>query len=182
MILNNIMKQFSLFIASLLLTLAVAAQNITYDVNFTHTREMKTSGKTIVKSGHLLFDGNDQLTMNYTDPEGEYFIVDGNIVKMNLNGKKTEVKADKVKAVDLQRTTLLNCLAGNWQEAAKANNAESTVAISKGIHTVKLAAKGKVQRGGYSSVELTYRTSDGKLLKMVLVESTGIKNTYEMVP
>ena len=143
---------------------------------------MKTSGKTIVKSGHLLFDGNDQLTMNYTDPEGEYFIVDGNIVKMNLNGKKTEVKADKVKAVDLQRTTLLNCLAGNWQEAAKANNAESTVAISKGIHTVKLAAKGKVQRGGYSSVELTYRTSDGKLLKMVLVESTGIKNTYEMVP
>lgn len=182
MILNNIMKQFSLFIASLLLTLAVAAQNITYDVNFTHTREMKTSGKTIVKSGHLLFDGNDQLTMNYTDPEGEYFIVDGNIVKMNLNGKKTEVKADKVKAVDLQRTTLLNCLAGNWQEAAKANNAESMVAISKGIHTVKLAAKGKVQRGGYSSVELTYRTSDGKLLKMVLVESTGIKNTYEMVP
>ncbi len=176
------MKQFSLFIASLLLTLAVAAQNITYDVNFTHTREMKTSGKTIVKSGHLLFDGNDQLTMNYTDPEGEYFIVDGNIVKMNLNGKKTEVKADKVKAVDLQRTTLLNCLAGNWQEAAKANNAESMVAISKGIHTVKLAAKGKVQRGGYSSVELTYRTSDGKLLKMVLVESTGIKNTYEMVP
>ncbi len=176
------MKQISLFIATLLLSFGVSAQNISYDVNFTHTREMKTSGKTIVKTGHLIFDGNDQLTMNYTDPEGEYFIVDGNTVKMNLNGKKNEVKADKVKVVDLQRTTLLNCLAGNWQEAAKANNAESTVAISKGIHTVKLAAKGKVQRGGYSSVELTYRTSDGKLLKMVLVESTGIKNTYEMVP
>ena len=176
------MKQFTLIIATLLLSFGVAAQNINYDDNFTHTREMKASGKTIVKTGHMVFDGVDHLTMNYSDPEGEYFIVEGNKVKMNMNGKKSEVNADKVKAVDLQRSTLINCLAGNWQEAAKANNAESTVAISKGVHTVKLAAKGKVQRGGYSAVELTYRTSDGKLLKMVLTESTGVKNTYEIVP
>lgn len=176
------MKRLTILFATLLLTLGVAAQNISYDVDFTHTREMKASGKTIVKTGHMVFDGTDHLTMNYTDPEGEYFIVEGNTVKMNLNGKKTEVNASKVKAIELQRTTLLNCLSGNWQEAAKANNAESTVAISKGIHTVKLTSKGKVQRGGYSSVELTYRTSDGKLMKMVLVEAAGIKNTYEIVP
>lgn len=174
------MKQLNILIATLLLALTAAAQNITYDDNFTQTREMKASGKTIVKSGHLTFDGAEQLSMEYTDPEGEYFIVEGNTVRININGKKSEVNADKVKSVGLQRTTLLNCLSGNWKEAAKANNAESTVAVNKGSHTVTLTTKGKVPRGGYSSVELTYRTSDSKLLKMVLVESTGIRNTYEI--
>ena len=175
------MKQFYIIITTMLLALTTTAQNMTYDVDITHTREMKASGKTIVKSGHMVFDGNDQLTINYTEPEGEYFIIEGKLVKMNLNGKKSEVNAEKVKSVELQRSTLLNCLAGKWQEAAKTNNAESTVAINKGSHTVTLTAKGKVQRGGYQSVMLTYRTSDSKLLKMVLVESTGIKDTYEIV-
>ena len=175
------MKKLTTLIATMLLTLGIAAQNITYDVDFTQTREMKASGKTIVKSGHMVFDGTDLLSMNYTDPDGEYFIVEGTTVKMNIGGKKSEVNAEKVKSVELKRSTLLNCLAGKWQEAAKANNAESTVAVSKGKHTVTLTTKGKVQRGGYSSVELTYRTADSKLMKMVLVESTGIKDTYEIV-
>ena len=174
------MKQFCIILATLLLALGTAAQNVSYDDDFTHTREMKTSGKTIIKKGHLVFDGNDQLTMNYTDPEGEYFIVEGKLVKINLNGKKNEVKADKVKSIELQRSTLINCLSGNWKDAATANNAESTETASKGTRIVTLTAKGKVQRGGYSSVVLTYRTSDNKLLKMVLEEPSGIKNTYEL--
>ena len=183
------MKRRTILFASLVLVFTfhlspftLNAQNISYDVNFTHTREMKASGKTIVKSGHLLYKGGDQLTMTYSNPEGEYFIVEGTKVKMNMNGKKGEVNSEKVKTVGLQRSTLLNCLSGNWQEAAKANNAESSVTESKGLRTVTLTATGKVQRGGYSSVVLTYRISDGMLLKMVLEESTGIKNTYEIVP
>lgn len=164
-----------------MLTLSAAAQQLTYDVDFTQTREMKASGKTIVKNGHMVYKGGDQLSMTYTEPEGEYFIIDGQKVKINLGSKKNEVNADKVKSVALQRSTLLNCLSGRWEEAAKDNNAESKVSESKGIRTVVLTATGKVQRGGYASVILTYRTSDGKLTKMVLEESTGIKNTYEIV-
>ena len=157
------------------------AQQPTYDVDFTQTREMKVSGKTTVKSGHLVYKGGEQLEMTYSEPAGEYFIIDGQKVKMNLNGKKGEVNADKVKTVGLQRTTLLNCLSGNWEEAAKANTAEASVNEGKGKRTVTLTATGKVPRGGYTSVVLTYRTSDGKLLKMILEEAAGIKNTYEIV-
>lgn len=173
------MRHTTILTLALLLAVSANAQ-MTYDVDFTQTREMKATGKTVTKKGHLVFDGKEQLSMLYSDPSGEYFNVDGKNVRMNLNGKKTEVNADKAKTVGVLRSTLLSCLAGQWEEAAQANNAESAVNESKGTRTVTLTAKGKVQRGGYSSVELTYRTSDGHLTKMVLEEQGGIKNTYEI--
>lgn len=174
------MKRLTTIAALLLLALTAAAQQTTYDDDFTQTRLIKASGKTVSKAGHMVFDGKESLTMTYTQPNGEYFIVEGNKVKMNLNGKKSEVDANKVKSVGLQRTTLLNCLAGNWEAAAKANNAKSETSNGNGTRTVTLTANGKVPRGGYASVELIYRKSDGKLTKMVLEEAAGIVNTYEL--
>lgn len=174
------MKHLSIILAAMMLAFTAAAQSATYDDDFTHTRVIKASGKTIVKKGHLTFDSKESLNMTYSDPAGEYFNVEGNKVKMNLNGKKGEVDATKVKTVGLQRTTLLNCLSGNWEEAAKANNAKAETTNGKGTRTVTLTANGKVPRGGYASVELIYRTADGKLTKMVLEEAAGIVNTYEL--
>ena len=174
------MKHLTILIAAMLVSLTMAAQQATYDDDFTQTRLIKAAGKTVSKAGHMVFDGKESLAMTYTEPAGEYFIVEGKKVKMNLNGKKGEVDANKVKSVGLQRTTLLNCLAGNWEEAAKANNAKSEVSDGKGTRTITLKANGRVPRGGYASVELIYRTKDGKLTKMVLEEAAGIVNTYEL--
>lgn len=173
------MKRLTILLTAVLLTLAASGQQ-TYNDDFTHTREIKASGKTIVKTGRLVYDGSVRLEMTYSNPAGEYFTVEGSKVRMNLGGKKSEVNADKVKALGLQRATLLNCLSGNWEQAAKDNKAASAVTEEKGRRTVTLTATGKVPRGGYSSVVLTYRISDGKLLKMVLEESNGIRNTYEI--
>ena len=150
------------------------------DTDFTQTRVMKVSGKTTEKIGHLTFDGNDHLTMTYSQPEGEFFIIDGNMVKMNMDGKKAELDAEKVKMVTLQRSTLLNCLSGNWEQAAADNDADLTVTEKDGQRNILIKAKGKVPRGGYASVELTYRLSDGMLTKMVLEEAIGVKNTYQI--
>ena len=173
------MKHITLIIIAMLLSVAAIAQQ-TYDTDFTQVKLMKVSGKTTDKAGHITFDGNDQLTMTYTQPEGEYFIIEGNMVKINMDGKKAELDAEKVKMVGLQRDTLLNCLSGNWEQAAEDNNADLTITEEGGLKTVSIVAKGKVPRGGYNSVELTYRLSDGMMTKMVLVEAIGIQNTYEM--
>jgi len=173
------MKHITLIIIAMLLSVAAIAQQ-TYDTDFTQVKLMKVSGKTTDKAGHITFDGNDQLTMTYTQPEGEYFIIEGNMVKINMDGKKAELNAEKVKMVGLQRATLLNCLSGNWEQAAEDNNADLTITEEGGLKTVSIVAKGKVPRGGYNSVELTYRLSDGMMTKMVLVEAIGIQNTYEM--
>lgn len=173
------MKHITLIIIAMLLSVAAIAQQ-TYDTDFTQVKLMKVSGKTTDKAGHITFDGNDQLTMTYIQPEGDYFIIEGNMVKINMDGKKAELDAEKVKMVGLQRATLLNCLSGNWEQAAEDNNADLTITEEGGLKTVSIVAKGKVPRGGYNSVELTYRLSDGMMTKMVLVEAIGIQNTYEM--
>lgn len=173
------MKRITLIIIAVLLSAAAFAQQ-KYDTDFKQTKVMKVSGKTTEKTGHMIFDGNDHLSMTYSKPEGEYFIIEGNMVKMNLDGKQTELNAEKVKIVKLQRATLLNCLSGNWEQAAIDNNAETTITEGKGVKTISINAKGKVQKGGYKSVELTYRQSDGGMIKMVLEEANGIINTYEI--
>ena len=171
------MKHIVLIITAMLCSVAAFAQK-TFDTDFTQVKMMKISGKTTDKAGHILFDGKDNLSMTYTMPEGDYFIIEGNKVKINMDGKKAEIDANKVKMVALQRSTLLNCLSGNWEQAAVDNNAETTVTEEKGMKVVTLNAKGKVPKGGYRSVVLTYRLSDNGMVKMVLEEAAGIINTY----
>ena len=173
------MKHITLIITALFLSLGAIAQTA-FDTDFTQTKMMKVSGKTTDKAGHITFDGNDQLSMTYTTPEGDYFIIEGNMVKINMDGKKAELDAEKVKMVGLQRATLLNCLSGNWEQAAIDNNAELTVTEGKDLKTISIVAKGKVPKGGYKSVELTYRASDGVMTKMILEEAVGSINTYEL--
>ena len=171
------MKHITLIIIAMLFSITAVAQQ-TYDTDFTQTKVMKVSGKTTNKVGHLTFDGNDQLSMIYTEPEGEYFKIEGNMVKINMDGKKADLDAEKVKMVGLQRATLLNCLSGNWEQAAADNNAELTITEEKGLKTISIIANCKVPKGGYKSVVLTYRGDT--MIKMILEEAIGIVNTYEI--
>ena len=173
------MKHITLILIAMLFSVTAFAQT-TYDTDFTQTKVMKISGKTTNKAGHMTFDGNDQLNMTYTTPEGDYFTIDGNMVKIKIDGKKAELDAEKVKMIQLQRATLLNCLSGNWEQAAADNNADLNITEEDGLKTITLTAKGKVPKGGYKSVVLTYRTSDNAMVKMVLEEAIGIINTYEI--
>lgn len=173
------MKHITLIIIAMLFSITAFAQN-TFDTDFTQTKLMKISGKTTPKEGHLTFDGNDQLSMIYSQPQGEYFIIEGNKVRINMDGKKAELDAEKIQKVRLQRSTLLNCLAGNWEEAANDNEADLTVTEENGLRNVLIKARNKVSKSGYSSVALTYRIDDGTLIKMVLEETIGIINTYEL--
>ena len=173
------MKHITLIIIAVLFSITAFAQQ-TFNTDFTQTKVMKLSGKTTDKVGHIVFDGKDQLRMIYSEPQGDYFIIEGNLVKINMDGKKADLDANKVKMVGLQRATLLNCLSGNWEQAAIDNNAETTVTEDKGLKIISINAKGKVPKGGYKSVELTYRLSDGGMVRMVLEEAIGIINTYEI--
>ena len=173
------MEHITLSLIAMLFSVTAFAQK-TFDTDFTQTKLMKISGKTTDKVGHLTFDGNDQLSMIYTQPQGDYFKIEGTMVKINMDGKKADLDAEKVKMVGLQRATLLNCLAGNWEQAAADNNAELTIKEEKGVKIISIVAKGKVPKGGYKSVELTYRLSDNALVKIILEEAIGIVNTYEI--
>lgn len=165
-------------IALLISSYLYSQQN--YDIDFIQTKVVKLSGKTTEKAGHLTYDGAEQLSMTYTNPDGDYFNIDGMKVQINLDGKKANLDAEKAKTVKLQRATLLNCLSGHWDQAAIDNNAEVTTTEEDGLKTITLTAQGKVPRGGYASVVLTYRINDGTLVKLILEEAVGSINTYEL--
>ena len=179
------MKHLILIIAMLFSVTAFAQQ--TLDNEFTQVKVMKVSGKSTTKQGHIIFDGKDHLSMIYSEPEGEYFIIEGNMVKMNMDGKKSDIDTNSdnegnnklKKMVALQRATLLNCLSGNWEQVAIDHNAETSITEKDGMKTVSLVVNGK-PKGGYKSVELTYRLSDGMMTKMVMEEIVGTINTYEV--
>lgn len=167
--------------ATLLSSPGLSAQEYRYDTDFVQSHTFKVSGKTKAMKGHIVFDGKDQLAMIYSQPEGEFFIIDGPFVRMDLHGRQAELNSDKIPQVKIQRSTLLNCLTGNWEKAAAENNAKATVTEKGGFRTVSIVAEKVVTRGGYKSVTLTYRISDGLLTKMVLEEIAGIEDTYELL-
>ena len=84
------MKHITLIIIAMLFSVSAFAQQI-FETDFTQTKLLKISGKTTEKAGHIIFDGNDHLTMTYTQPEGKHFIIEGNMVKINMDGKKANL-------------------------------------------------------------------------------------------
>lgn len=157
--------------------LILSAQTIESD--FQQTRFIKASGKSTESNGKLKFQNPDKLNMTYTNPAKDYFIIDGKTVKINLKGKKATIDTDKNTVMRTQKNTLLNCIKGNWKEAASDNNADINVTEKSKEKNVTITAK-KANLKGYSKITLTYRKTDNMLTEMILEEFNGIVNTYKM--
>ena len=88
------MKRILIIIASLLCLYSISGQTI--ESTFQHTKFIKASGKNITSNGHLKFVYPAYLEMKYSVPQGDYFIIDGKNVKINMNGKKATVDTDNL--------------------------------------------------------------------------------------
>ena len=160
-----------------LMAFTVSAQKA--ECHFTQSKFIKASGKTIESEGNLKLYSNDKLEMNYTKPAGDYFIVDGKTVKMNIKGNKSVVDTEKNASMRGMRNTLMNCITGNWKQAAIDNNAESSVTEKGANKVVTLTAK-KTGTRGYSKIIITYRKSDNLPVELILEEFNGTVTTYKM--
>ena len=173
----NIMKRL-LTLLLLICTIGASAQNIECD--FTQSKFIKASGKTFESKGSLkLVATADKMEMNYTQPAGDYFIIDGKTVKINLKGRKSVIDTEKNAPMRTQRNILMNCITGKWQKAATDNNAETAVTEKGSSKIVTLSAKQTAPRG-YSKITVTYRKSDNVPTELVLEEFNGTKTTYKM--
>ena len=167
-----------------LLTIVIALMTFTAvaqkaECHFTESKFIKASGKTIESEGNLKLTSADKLEMNYTKPAGDYFIIDGKTIRINMRGKKSVVDTEKNAAMKTQRNTLMNCITGNWKQAATDNNAESSVSEKGANKVVTLTAKKAAPRG-YSKIVITYRKSDNLPVELVFEEFNGTVTTYKM--
>ena len=142
---------------------------------FTQTKTIKASGKKIVSEGTYSFKAPDQLVMQYTKPDGDFFIIDGPIIRLDLRGTAAELDTTNNPLARAQRNTLLNSLTGNYQAIATDMDASISETEKGGVKTVTITANKKAAKG-YSKLILTYK--GGSLKNMVLEEFNGISTEY----
>jgi len=160
-----------------MLAFAASAQKV--EARFTESKFIKATGKTVEAEGTLKLYSADKMDMTYTKPAGDYFKIDGKTMSMSLRGKKSVVDTEKNAAMRTQRNTLMNCINGNWKQAATDNNAETSVVEKGGNKVVTLSAKKAAPRG-YSKIIITYRKSDNLPVELVFEEFNGTVTTYKM--
>jgi outer membrane lipoprotein-sorting protein len=167
------MKKLLAF-ALLLSCFVAGAQN--FEGTFTQAKTLKASGKVIKSEGNITFTAPDQLAMLYTNPDGDYFIIDGPLVRMDLRGVALDVDSKTNKLVASQRNALLYSIAGDYEKVAKEMDADVTVTQKNGGKHVVIKAR-KVTPKGYSGLELDYG-KNGRITRLVLEEFGGISTEY----
>ena len=167
------MKKTFLLAALLCCSFTVFAQQ--YDCSFTQAKTLRASGKVIRSEGVISFKSPDQLTMTYTDPAGDYLVISGPMLRSNSQGQQLSVDTEKNARFRLLRNTLLNCIMGEYEQAAKDNDAELSVSDKNGVRTVSMKAR-KAAARGYSRILLEY--VKGLPVRMVLEEFGGISTEY----
>jgi outer membrane lipoprotein-sorting protein len=165
-----------LLLVSMLLCAALSAfAQKTIDCTFTQERTIQASGKVFHSEGAISFTAPDQLTMTYTEPAGEYLVISGPMLRSNSMGQKISVDTDKNARFRSLKNTLLNCITGNYEQAAKDNDADLSVSEKTGVKTVTMTARKAAVRG-YSKIILEY--VKGLPVRMVLEEFGGISTEY----
>ena len=146
---------------------------------FTQVKTIKASGRKIASEGTLYFTPDGHLTMRYSKPAGELLVVNGNKFHMNKGGKAMTFDTSKNALMGSLASTLVNCIKGDPETVAATNNAKLTASETAEGYVVTLTASAAGHKG-YSRIVLTYRKSDCVLVKMIMEETVGITNTYEM--
>lgn len=147
--------------------------------SFTQTKTLKASGKVIKSEGELFFTSDRQLSMVYSQPQGELLVINGAKMYMCRGDKKNVFNTDKNRQMNSLSNTLINCIEGKIQTVATEVAANVDVNEEGGNFVVTLSATAAAARG-YSRIVLNYRKSDCTLTKMVMTEFSGIENVYEM--
>ena len=168
-----VMKKLLVF-ALMLIGLSAAAQN--FEGTFVQTKTLKVSGKTVKSEGTISYTAPDQLAMLYTKPDGDYFIIDGPIVRMDMRGVTADVNTSGNKAVQAQRNAILYGIQGKYEDIAKDLDADCTVTSVKGGKHVVIKVR-KTMPKGYSGMQLDYNRN-GRITRMVLEEFGGISTEY----
>ena len=168
------MKKLLILVSLLAACLTVSAQELS--CSFTSLKTIKAVHKEIPGSGKVIFRAPDYLSMIYDKPEGEYLIIEGNQLKSAVGGRTVTVDTSKSAAMRGLRNTLINCIMGNYEQAAADNDARLVVEQKGGIKRVSILARKEAVRG-YSHIIVDYDAKN-RPVRMVMNEFGGIVTEF----
>ena len=98
------------------------------------------------------------------------------MLRSNSQGQQLSIDTSTNARFRNLRNTLLNCIMGEYETAAKDNDADLTVSEKNGIKTVEMKARKAAPRG-YSKIIMEYKKN--LPVRMVLEEFGGISTEYK---
>jgi outer membrane lipoprotein-sorting protein len=153
-----------------------APQKVT--CQFEQQKFLKGMAKPVVSSGKLYYqDGN--MAMLYTQPAGDFLIINPSQFVMQTRGKKRELNIKTGSAFLTLKNTLVMCMQGNIQGIVTENGATLTYA-NNGGHEYTLTKELKKGERGYAKIVLLYDAKTYLITSMTLVEANGNYTVYTM--
>lgn len=152
-------------------------QKSTYSSPFTETKVMPKLKKETVKTGTLVWTAPANLRMDYSDPEGDYTLIEDENFSLSVKGMVQKLPAkDANSKTGLLRLTLINAFQGNVAEIATLTNAQPTYSDKGGRYVCELVAERP--KHGVKSLTLEYDKKNGHLLLLTITENNGNYTTW----
>lgn len=144
--------------------------------------EIKTmpNGKQFEANGNFYFSAPNLLAIRYTNPEGDYLVVNTeSVAQKRKTGKSFKFSIDKNERMQLLSGTLLWCISGKLLDLAEAHNATVTSSESNGQIVLVFTADAKAAKD-FKKIELAYDKATLKIKSMAMTDKSNIVTKYTM--
>lgn len=150
------------------------------DCQFEQQKFLKGMAKPVVSKGTLTYS-QDNLTMNYTQPEGDYLRITPTEFSMKTRGKVRKHNIKEGSPMLVLKNTLTLCMAGDVEAVANENDATLSYTNNSG-HEFTLTKELKKGEKGYAKIVLLYNSNTYTLAQMTMVEANGNYTVYTLKP
>lgn len=145
----------------------------------TETRTLP-NGKAFISKGNFHFASPDRLAILYTNPQGEYLVINTEeIAQKKKQGKTFKLSLKKNETMKELSSTLLWCISGKLLRLAEANNASVKVSEASGVVNVVFTAEVKTGRD-FKKIDLKYEKATLRLKSMAMTDKNNIVTKYTM--
>lgn len=150
-----------------------------YSCPFEQAKYMKMMAKPIESAGTAYMQGSDNMSMIYTQPEGDLLVIaDGQFVMVN-RGKTRKHNVKEGSQMRTLRNTLLLSMRGDITGIAEETN--STVSYTSNSKTDDYEITRKEQvKIGYNKIKLSFDKTSHMLVEMTMEEPNGNYTVYKL--
>lgn len=145
----------------------------------TETKTMP-NGKKFTYSGNFYYSSPDKLAIRYTDPAGDYLVINTtDIAQKKKSGKSFNMSLKKNERMQLLSSTLLWCISGKLLKLAEAHNAAVTSNEANGMINLTFTADPKAVKD-FKKIELSYDKATMRIKSMAMTDKNNIVTKYTM--
>jgi outer membrane lipoprotein-sorting protein len=145
----------------------------------TETKTMP-NGKSFVTNGNFYFSSPKMLAIRYTNPEGDYLVInETEIAQKRKSGKSFKFSLKSNERMQLLSGTLLWCISGKLINLAEAHNATVTSSEANGVINLVFTADAKAAKD-FKKIELSYDKATMRIKSMAMTDKSNIVTKYTM--